>query len=180
MSSKLARNPVVSLSAIFAMVALAFSSGCAGDLESLDEESEFEPSFAMREVTPEMMKRSCKDREMVWEGSVCRKLCDEGYELVRGICTSKRHLEPSKKYPGASHPGGTPEDPTEDPGKCPTKDPHEDPTKDPIKDPTKCPHEGPNEDPIKDPNDKPKCEIHWPTGPGEDPEGEPVPSEGCL
>ena len=114
MSSKLARTPVVSLSAMFALVALAFSSGCALDDESLDDvEAVREPSITMHPVNPATLKPECEDRLLVWEDNTCRKGCNEGYVLVRGECTSKRLVEPSRKLPGEAR--EPTEEPTEEP-----------------------------------------------------------------
>ena len=92
MSSKLARTPVVSMSAMFALVALAFSSGCAGDIESLveDEEVGRTPSITLRPLDPEAMKHSCESKGLIWENATCRRSCKEGYEVVRGTCVSTR------------------------------------------------------------------------------------------
>lgn len=89
MSSNLLRNPVVVLSAMFALASLAFSSGCAVEEDSIElDEEEVETSKVAisGQINLNGAKESCNSRHRVWKNGTCLNQCAAGYLMENGTC----------------------------------------------------------------------------------------------
>jgi hypothetical protein len=96
MPSPVSRTPVLSVSATFALVALAFSSGCEleDDSVELDDEDVGTSEMAISATFDQNAAKSkCEQRHQVWKNNACLKTCQSNFVMENEICIHKKTVE---------------------------------------------------------------------------------------